>query len=98
MGRMLSLKPQPPLLSRRPSASPAKLGGGAVAVAPPLVETTQVQSAPRATSSDAYTVSKPVFYFALASLFVRFGVLPEVIAYVTGVNTYLLYVTAVPAI
>jgi len=37
-------------------------------------------------------------YFALATLFVRFSVLPEAIFFHTGVNTYLLYIVAPPAL
>jgi hypothetical protein len=38
------------------------------------------------------------FYFGLAALVVRFGVLPELIYTITGgLNTYLLYLTVVPA-
>lgn len=40
---------------------------------------------------------KIAFYFGLAALVVRFGVLPEVLYTITGVNTYLLYLTVAPA-
>lgn len=93
------MKPQPAVASRRTGA-PAKASGAAAVLAPPPV---QAPVPPRTdpNKTDPYKgeeVSKLVFCFALAALFVRFGVLPEVIAYVTGVNTYLLYVTALPAI
>ena len=41
---------------------------------------------------------KVAFYSSLCLLFVRFAVLPEVIYYITGVNTYLLYFVAPIAI
>jgi len=43
-------------------------------------------------------VRKISFYFCLAALFLRLGVVPELILYLTHVNTYLLYVVAPLAI
>ena len=45
-----------------------------------------------------HPVRKISIYFCLATLFLRLSVLPELIFYLTHVNTYLLYVTAPPAI
>ncbi len=47
---------------------------------------------------EVHQFRKLVVYFGLAALFVRFAVLPEVLAYITGFDTYLLYVTVPPAI
>jgi len=47
---------------------------------------------------EAHPVRKISLYFCLATLFLRLSVLPELIFYLTHVNTYLLYVTAPPAI
>jgi O-antigen ligase len=41
---------------------------------------------------------KVAFYFGLGLVFVLFGVLPELIYYITGANTYLLYFFFPPAI
>ena len=43
-------------------------------------------------------IRKIAFYFCLAALFLRLSVLPELILYVTHVNTYLLYLVAPLAI
>jgi O-antigen ligase len=43
-------------------------------------------------------IRKISFYFCLAALFLRLGVVPELILYVTHVNTYLLYLVAPLAI
>jgi len=47
---------------------------------------------------ESHPIRKISLYFCLASLFLRLSVLPELILYVTGVNTYLLYIVAPPAI
>jgi O-antigen ligase len=53
-------------------------------------------------SSDEAWETEPVrkisFYFCLAALFLRFGVVPELILYLTHFNTYLLYLVAPLAI
>ena len=41
---------------------------------------------------------KLAFYFGLAFVFVVFGVLPELMYYITGMNTYLIYWVAPAAI
>lgn len=93
---MLSSKPFPPPVEKRP-ALPAKPAGAAVPFAqPPAVKRT-VAGPPADPDLDS-PLRKFALYFGLAALFVRFSVLPEVIAYVTGVNTYLLYITVVPAV
>src|ERR1019366_87212 len=43
-------------------------------------------------------IRKISFYFCLAALFLRLGVVPELILYVTHINTYLLYLVAPLAI
>jgi hypothetical protein len=97
MGRMLSLKPRPPAVARRPAAS-GKPGSDAVPVVPVRSAAPKVAALPRADPDDTHQLRKLVVYFSLAALFVRFGVVPELLAYITGVNTYLLYVTVVPAV
>ena len=47
---------------------------------------------------ETHPVRKISVYFCLATLFLRLSVLPELILYTTHVNTYLLYLTAPPAI
>lgn len=47
---------------------------------------------------ETHPIRKISFYFCLAALFLRLSVLPELILYVTHVNTYLLYIVAPPAI
>jgi O-antigen ligase len=47
---------------------------------------------------ESHPVRKLSLYFCLATLFLRLSVLPELIAYITHVNTYLLYLAAPPAI
>jgi len=47
---------------------------------------------------ETHPIRKISLYFCLATLFLRLSVLPELIAYVAHVNTYLLYLTAPPAI
>ena len=100
MGRFLSSDPHP--VTGRPAPSgaswiaakpPVKLPPAAAAKAP--VSSRVDFSAIR----DEYNpVRKFAFYAALATLLVRLSVLSEVIASLTGVNTYLLYILAPPAI
>lgn len=47
---------------------------------------------------ETHALRKISFYFCLAALFLRLSVLPELILYVTHVNTYLLYIVGPPAI
>jgi O-antigen ligase len=95
MGRMLSSKPFPAPVAGRPVA-PEKPGVGAAFLGPPVLKPSA--AGPRVDSDETHVFRKIVVGFSLAVLFVRFTVLPEVVAYITGVDTYLLYVTAVPAI
>jgi O-antigen ligase len=67
-----------------------------VAPAPPIVKPAPTNPTPD--PDENHVFRKIVVGFSLAALFVRFGVLPELIAVLTGVNTYLLYFTAGPAI
>ena len=112
MGRMLSSKPFPapragqaaPVAQSKPAPGSFAAGRptGAAAIAPlaPPRETSQPRSASqlRPDPDTNNPFRKIALFFGLAALFVRFSVLPELIAYVTGVNTYLLYVTAFPAL
>jgi O-antigen ligase len=76
----------------------------AVAGLPASAQGTMYQVAEGQTSSvfadawETHPVRKVSVYFCLATLFLRLSVLPELILYTTHVNTYLLYVTAPPAI
>ena len=67
-----------------------------MAPAPPVVK--QGPTSPTPEPDENHVFRKIVVGFSLAALFVRFGVVPELIAVLTGVNTYLLYFTAGPAI
>ncbi len=93
---MLSLKPQPPVGARRPT-TPGRPGDSNVALAAPPLAATRAASLPRVDPDESNQFRKLVVYFGLATLFVRFSVLSELIAYTTGLNTYLLYVTLPPA-
>ena len=99
---MLSSKPLPPLASRPgPATGPTTPAASTAAIAqPPRVN--PVVAAPAGygvpfQSADSQ-FRKLALFFGIAAIFVRFSVLPEVIAYLTGFNTYLLYVTAAPAL
>ncbi|MGA2150461.1 MAG: O-antigen ligase family protein [Bryobacteraceae bacterium] len=75
--------------ARRPhAAAPGTLASVAVGQAPLSIED----------AWEAEPIRKISFYFCLAALFLRLSVLPELIAYVTHVNTYLLYLVAPLAI
>jgi O-antigen ligase len=95
MGRLLSSKPYSASVQSRPAA-PEKPGAEAVSLAP-LPALKPAPPAPPVNPDDTHVFRNIVVGFSLAALFVRFGGLPEVIAYATHVNTYLLYVTALPA-
>ena len=91
MGRMLSNKLYPrrgttyrPLPVQLPPAMRPAPAGAAPSNAPD----------PSATTA----LGRFFLYCALATLFVRLTVLPEVIAYYTGANSYLLYLVAPPAV
>jgi len=88
------------MLSNRPR--PARV---ASVPAPQVMPVTVVREAPPAPMSSAprdpwesHILRRLFLYFALATLFVRLTTLPEVIAYLTNTNTYLLYFVAPPAI
>jgi len=91
---MLSNKPYP---ARTPSVSAPPF---------PLKPVTAAREVPAAVAVPAVPVDpwevhpfrRFFLYFALATLFIQLSVLPEVIAYLTGTNTYILYVVAPPAI
>ncbi len=93
---MLSLKPRPAAAARRVAAS--KPVADAVVLPARPIAATQAPVATPADPDESHQFRKLAVYFGLAALFVRFAVLPEVIAYITGFDTYLLYVTVPPAI
>lgn len=95
MGRMLSSSRRPE--ARRQDAQSRTPFSVATPVSPadPILNVRPAQP-PRQYLTDPFR--KAAFYSSLALLFVRFAVLPEVIYYVTGVNTYLLYLVAPLAI
>jgi O-antigen ligase len=94
MGRMLTTRAlQPPV--RKPAAPlPAKSPVGPVAGPPAPPAGFAAQQDAQQTS----TVKTLSFYFGLAFIFVVFGVVPELMYYVTGINTYLIYFVAPAAI
>lgn len=93
---MLSSKPYPARVPSRPVAPPQPTYPPApVSRSAPLPAVSQPV---RKVVRDVRPYRKVVVAFGLAALLVRFGVLPEVIYYITGVNTYLLYITVIPAI
>jgi O-antigen ligase len=47
---------------------------------------------------DASSMRKLAFYCAVAMIFVRMSVMPEILAYFTGTNTYILYLVGPPAL
>jgi O-antigen ligase len=61
--------------------------------------TAPVEQAQRAPDDwEMHPIRRISLYFCLAALFLRLSVLPELILYVTHVNTYLLYIVTPPAI
>lgn len=74
----------PARIAAHPDASPAAKTSPTVAAV----------TDPQASS----LVRKIAFGFALALIYVRFAVLPEFLFYFTGVNTYILYLLAPPAL
>ena len=93
MGRMLSarFRPAPASLTTSPpvrAAAPEFTGTAPISLAPAAATDPQTSSA----------VRKIAFGFGLALIYVRFAVLPEFLFYFTGVNTYLLYLLAPPAV
>jgi len=86
---------------------PSSIAGGRAIRAPGLRTAPPATSAPvadrqarlaREDAWETHPIRKLSLYFCLAALFLRLSVLPEVILYVTHVNTYLLYLVAPPAI
>jgi len=62
---------------------------------------TIVTPAPITLATDPMTssaVRRVAFFFALTLVFVRFAVVPELLFYFTGLNTYILYLLAPPAV
>src|SRR5690242_6161567 len=93
MGRMLSarFRPAPASLTTSPpvrAAAPELTGTAPISLAPAVATDPQTSSA----------VRKIALGFGLALIYVRFAVLPEFLFYFTGVNTYLLYLLAPPAV
>jgi O-Antigen ligase len=84
-GRALAPKRTP--ATPAAATTTAAAWAGAAAAAPQVVDPFQFNP-----------LRKLSFYFGMAVLFVRLGVLPEVIYVMTGVNTYLLYLVTPPAI
>jgi len=95
MGRMLTTRAlQAPV--RQPAAplvgKPSPLGTVASPRLARTIPTVQEDS------HQATAVKKLGFYFGLAFIFVVFGVVPELMYYITGINTYLIYFVAPAAI
>jgi O-antigen ligase len=100
---MLSNKPYP----RRPPSTAAHPSGTVPPAAPPPKPAgIQFASlggsfgpAPEARDNwEDHSLRKIFFNFALAALFLRLSVIPELIASLTGADTYLLYLVAPPAL
>ncbi len=98
MGRLLSNKPL------RPRASaPGLVAPLAPSKISPSPQRTPVPASPPAAAAmtpdpwENDAIRKFAFYASLGALFFRFSVLPEVIFYVTHVQTYLLYFVVIPA-
>jgi hypothetical protein len=91
MGRMLSPITRP---------LPAGPVVGKIPIPPPVAP--RVADAPRKPpvldSEDQNPFRKLAFFAGLATIFIRFGVLPELLYYFTGSNTYVLYLFAPLAI
>jgi len=91
---MLSNKQQPAVArgirvsAARPPAAPGTLAQAAVGQTLLSAED----------AWETHPIRKISLYFCLAALFLRLSVIPELILYVTHVNTYLLYLVAPPAI
>ena len=83
MGRLLSAKP---LVA--PSRQPLRATSLPTA---PIAAKAQPVDVPDSTQRIA-------FFFALAMMFVRISILPEILAHVTHTNTFLLYIVSPPAI
>lgn len=62
------------------------------------VQTFPQFAAPLADKAETDSIRKIAFFAALAMLFVRFGVIPELLVSIMGVNTYLLYIVSPPVI
>src|SRR5579884_3191542 len=87
MGRMLSTGPAP-------AAGNNLVGVAGTRVAPLPAASRFVFPTAQVLTSRASTA----FYLAAALIFVRMSVLPEILAYITGTNTYILYLIGPPAL
>lgn len=63
----------------------------------PLATTASPASAPVLTADDTNAMRKMAFFAGLAMIFIRMSVTPELLAYATHTNTYVLYLVAPPA-
>lgn len=106
---MLSNKPQPTAVaapqSAMPAAPPLKPRPSPAPPGAPSTAAKQLWRQPFGPASqlpadrwEANPFRIFFFYCALGALFLRISVLPEVIAYLTNVDTYLLYLVAPPAL
>ncbi len=69
------------------------------APAPPRLQALAKRAVPLMQDSEhSNPLRKIAFYFGLGLFFVQFAVLPELIYYITGANTYLLYFVFPPAV
>ena len=91
---MLSSKPRPAPVVSRSAALADPIRKPAPAAPRPIAAPATLQLDLAAQNP----FRKVVLYFGLAALFVKFSLLSDIIAYVSGANTYLLYATALPAI
>jgi putative inorganic carbon (hco3(-)) transporter len=92
------------MLSNKPL--PARVAAVATVPAPPVKPIPVARPVPPAAPKtpapedrfEEHPFRRFFLYCALATLFVQLSVLPEVIAYVTNTNTYILYLVAPPAL
>src|ERR1700756_4270629 len=87
MGRMLSTGPAP--------VTGNQIRNGAAASVAPMPAASRFAFP---TTQVLTTRASTAFYLAAAMIFVRMSVLPEILAYITGANTYLLYLIGPPAL
>src|SRR5215472_15111166 len=93
MGRMLTAKALRPLNEVVPARAVALVASPIPAVGPdPVVEPAS------ANVERANPVRKVAFYAGVGFLFVRLGVVPEIIFWITQSNTPILYLLGIPAI
>src|SRR5689334_4664814 len=93
---MLSFKNRP--ATPAPEPPPASRVAPAPLAATPVLGNARTSSSQIGDRADNVPFRRLAFWFGLALTFALFSVLPELILYNTGVNTYFLYLVGPPAI